>query len=246
MTAPGGATIAPANVALFSQLAADWWDPNGSSRLLHRINPARLAYVHRVATAHFGRDPHARRALAGLSALDAGCGGGLVTEPLARMGADVSGLDAGAEVIAVARAHAAAQGLAIDYVCGEIGALLDSGRRFDLITCLEVVEHVTDRSRFINNLFGLLRPGGLLLFSTPNRTIASYAVLILGAERIARAVPEGGHDWHRFATPAELTAELEAAGFVVGPIEGFGWSPRRGFRVGGSGRIDYIGSAVRP
>jgi 2-polyprenyl-6-hydroxyphenyl methylase/3-demethylubiquinone-9 3-methyltransferase len=241
-----GATVAPANVALFAGLAADWWDPDGRSRLLHRINPARMAHVHQLATAHFGRDARVRRALAGLCALDAGCGGGLVTEPLARMGARVTGIDAGADVIAVARAHAADQGLAIDYRCGEIAGLLDDAQRFDLITCLEVIEHVADRPAFLAALSGLLKPGGLLVFSTPNRTVASYLVLIAGAERLTRMVPRGGHDWRRFATPAELSAELAAAGFTVGPITGFGWSPLRGFHVGASPAIDYIGSATRP
>lgn len=240
------ATADSRNVALFGSLAADWWDPQGSSRLLHRINPPRLAFIRDAAVARFGcADAPRHRPLAGLSALDVGCGGGLVAEPLARMGAAVVGLDAGAEVIAVARAHAAAQGLAIDYRVGEVtGLAAERPAAFDLVTCLEVIEHVADRAAFLAALAALLRPGGLLVFSTPNRTIAARVGLIWGAERIARLIPDGGHDWHRFVTPAELTAMMAAAGLSVRMIRGLGWSPWRGFHIGDDTAIDYIGTAT--
>lgn len=244
--AAGTATTAERdNVALFAALAADWWDPDGSSRLLHRVNPARLGYVREQAIAHFGLDPRARRALSGLAALDVGCGAGLVAEPLARMGAKVTGLDAGSDVIEAARAHAAAHGLSIDYRAGEIAELAaGKGRRFDLITCLEVVEHVSDLNIFLASLHKLLKPGGLLVFSTPNRTPLSWAVLIAGAERIARLIPEGGHDWRQFLTPEELTARLAAAALRVTDLRGLSWSPAGGFRVNDDMRVNYIGTAV--
>ncbi|MFA7439399.1 MAG: bifunctional 2-polyprenyl-6-hydroxyphenol methylase/3-demethylubiquinol 3-O-methyltransferase UbiG [Sphingomonadaceae bacterium] len=239
-------TAKPENVALFGTLAADWWDPDGSSKLLHRINPARLGFIHGQAIAHFDRDPRARRGLLGLKALDVGCGGGLVAEPLARMGADVTGIDAGEQVIAVARAHAEEQGLEIDYRAGDV---VDLAREkpgfFDLITCLEVVEHVADRRAFLRALHDLLKPGGLLIYSTPNRTPQSYAVLIVGAERIARLIPDGGHHWKQFITPAELADELAAAGLHPEPVHGLSWAPHKGFHISGDKSVNYIGIAVR-
>jgi 2-polyprenyl-6-hydroxyphenyl methylase/3-demethylubiquinone-9 3-methyltransferase len=245
-TAAATGTADDANVALFGTLAADWWDPDGQSKLLHRINPVRLGFIRDTLIGHFGRDPRARRALAGLSALDVGCGAGLVTEPLARMGAEVEGLDAGADVIAVARAHAAQQGLGIAYQAAEVTEFA-AGRaaRFDFITCLEVVEHVADVAAFLGAISGMLKPGGLLLFSTPNRTPASWAVLIAGAERIARLIPEGGHDWNRFLTPDEFTGHAARAGLRVDTLKGLSWSPMRGFHLSADLSVNYIGTAVR-
>jgi 2-polyprenyl-6-hydroxyphenyl methylase/3-demethylubiquinone-9 3-methyltransferase len=236
-------TIDAANVALFGGLARDWWDPEGPNRLLHRINPARLAYVRDVAAAHFGRSPARRHVLDGLLAIDVGCGGGLVCEPLARMGAKVVGLDAAEDSIRVARAHAEGQGLSIDYRAGEIASLQGVGP-VDLMTCLEVVEHVADVPAFLASLRRLLKPGGLLVFSSPNRTVLSFAVVKLGAEYVVRAIPRGGHDWRQFLRPGELTARLSDAGFRVAEIKGFGWSPARGFQVTEDPRITYIGHAV--
>lgn len=237
-------TADPQNVALFGELARDWWDPDGSSKLLHRINPARLRYIRDAAVAHFRLDAHTRRALAGLSALDVGCGGGLVAEPLARMGADVSGIDAGEDVIAVAREHARMQGLQIDYRAGDVTALAKAmPARFDIVTCLEVVEHVSDVPEFLAALSGLLKPGGLLIFSTPNRTPLSWVVLIAGAERLAKLIPSGGHEWKHFLTPDELTLKLANAGLRVQDISGLSWSPFKGFHVGSDVSVNYIGTA---
>jgi 2-polyprenyl-6-hydroxyphenyl methylase/3-demethylubiquinone-9 3-methyltransferase len=232
------------DVALFAGLAADWWNPDGNSRLLHRINPVRLGYIRETAIRHFGRDPKARRALAGLAALDVGCGGGLVAEPLARMGAETAGIDAGEAVIAVARAHAVQQGLAIDYRAGDVAALAAAmTAQFDLVTCLEVLEHVPDVPAFLAALRGLLKPGGLLVFSTPNRTPLSWAVLIAGAERIAGLIPRGGHDWKRFLTPAELTGMMAEARLAVEATRGLSWTPARGFGLSDDRRVNYIGHA---
>jgi 2-polyprenyl-6-hydroxyphenyl methylase/3-demethylubiquinone-9 3-methyltransferase len=236
----------PANVALFATLAADWWNPEGSSRLLHRINPARLAFVRERLTGHFRLNPRNRRALAGLKALDIGCGAGLLTEPLARMGADVEGLDAGADVIGAARAHAEAQGLSIPYTAGDvIGFAQGKTSTYDFITCLEVIEHVVEIEKFLLAISSLLKPGGLLLFSTPNRTPLSWAVLIAGAEKIARLIPDGGHEWRRFVTPDELTRHLAQAGLRVEMLKGLTWSPMKGFHISDDLTVNYLGSATK-
>ncbi len=238
-------TAVTQNVALFAELARDWWDPDGSSKLLHRVNPARLGYIRAAAVAHFHLDAKSRRVLTGLSALDVGCGGGLVAEPLARMGATVSGIDAGEDVIAIAREHARLQGLAIDYRAGDVTALARAmPASFDIVTCMEVVEHVADVPAFLAALRGLLKPGGLLLFSTPNRTPQSWAVLIAGAERIAKLIPQGGHEWKQFITPDELTQKLAMAGLRVTDIQGLSWSPFKGFHICDDTGINYIGTAV--
>ncbi len=242
---PGGsASIAPDEAAFFGRLADDWWNPAGSSATLHRLGPARLGHIQRLACENFGRDPRRRRALAGLSALDIGCGAGLVTEPLARMGADVTGLDAAPENIAVARAHAEAQGLAIAYRAASAEALAAEGRRFDLVTCLEVVEHVADRDSFFASLAALVAPGGLALLSTPNRTARSWAALIGASEYLLRTIPRGAHDWNRFLTPDELGAALAAAGLTVIDTAGLGWSPGQGFAIGRDTAINYFVAAV--
>ncbi|TPE59076.1 bifunctional 2-polyprenyl-6-hydroxyphenol methylase/3-demethylubiquinol 3-O-methyltransferase UbiG [Sandaracinobacter neustonicus] len=234
------------NIALFAGLAADWWNPEGSSRLLHRINPTRLGFIRDSLVHHFGLDPRKRRALEGLSALDIGCGAGLVTEPLARMGADTQGLDAGADLIEAARAHAAAQQLPIRYTAADITDFAPAHKgRFDIVTCLEVVEHVADIPAFLAALASLLKPGGLLIFSTPNRTPLSWAVLIAGAEKITRMIPDGGHDWHKFLTPDELTRYLAEAGLKVETLKGLNWSPAKGFHISDDVSITYIGTAVR-
>jgi 2-polyprenyl-6-hydroxyphenyl methylase/3-demethylubiquinone-9 3-methyltransferase len=234
-------SIDPVNAALFGGIAEDWWNPQGSSGLLHRINPVRLSYLRERAVAHFGTDPRSRRPLEALRALDVGCGGGLLCEPLARMGAAVTGLDAAPENIAVARAHAAAMGLAIDYRDDAVETLAGS---FDLVTCLEVVEHVADLPGFLGHLRRLVAPGGLLVFSTPNRTWLSRLVMITAAEDVLKAIPKGAHDWDKFLRPEELKRALADAGFDVTDLTGLAYAPSRGFTLSRNMQVNYLGSAV--
>lgn len=241
------ASIDPREVALFGGIASEWWDPKGSSKLLHAINPVRLAYIRAQALDHFGRDEMARAPFGGLKALDVGCGGGLLCEPMARMGFEVMGLDAAPENVAVATTHAAAMKLPVDYRAGSAEALAEAmPGGFHLITCLEVIEHVADLHAFLAALERLLAPGGLLIFSTPNRTAQSYAVLIVGAERILRSIPDGAHDWDKFVTPDELGGALAKVGLMVRDVSGLGYAPGRGFALGRDTSINYIGSATRP
>jgi 2-polyprenyl-6-hydroxyphenyl methylase / 3-demethylubiquinone-9 3-methyltransferase len=235
-------TVDAREAAHFGAMAADWWDPRGSSAMLHRLNPPRLAYLRAQVDAHWGGDPASFRPLAGRRALDVGCGAGLLAEPLARLGAQVTGIDAAPENVAVAQAHAAAGGLAIDYRAGGIEAV--AGERFDLVTSLEVVEHVADRSAFVAGLADALAPGGLLVLSTPNRTPLSRLAMITLAEGTG-AIPRGTHDWDRFLTPDELAALLREAGLVVTHLQGLAFSPARGFHLSESTALDYFLTATR-
>lgn len=233
------------NVDLFATLAKDWWNPEGSSKLLHRVNPVRLEFIHEQLAQHFGRDRRARQILTGLKTLDVGCGAGLVTEPMARMGAEAVGLDVGPEVIEAARTHAAKQKLQIDYHIGQATEFAAKwAGRFDVITCLEVIEHVTDRLAFLKALRRMLKSEGLLIISTPNRTPLSWAVLIAGAEYIVRNIPVGGHNWKQFITPDELTADMLEAGLRLEQLKGLEWSPSAGFRIGSNLAVNYIGTAL--
>ena len=233
-------SVSADEAAFFGKLAADWWNPTGSSAMLHKITPLRSRLVRDAALARFGGDPRSRTPLAGKTALDIGCGAGLMTEPLARMGASATGIDAAPENIAAASAHAEAGGLAIDYRATSVEALAATGARFDLITCLEVVEHVAGRDSFFAALAALLAPGGLAILSTPNRTAASWAVLIGGAEMVLRSIPRGAHDWNRFMTPAELTEALDHAGLSVTASTGLPWRPGAGFTLGDDVSVNYF------
>lgn len=237
------ATINPAEAAHFGALAADWWDPAGSSAMLHRLNPVRLAYVRSQIDAHWHGDSRARHPLAGKAALDVGCGAGLLAEPLARLGASVTGVDAAPENIAVAKSHAAGQGLAISYHAGELAGLPSA--KFDLVTCMEVVEHVSDPATFVRDLAARIAPGGLLIMSTPNRTIISRLLLVEAAERFG-AVPRGTHDWDQFLRPDELTALVDAAGLEVFDRTGLSPSAARGFKLGGGEALNYLIACRHP
>ncbi|MEZ5996261.1 MAG: bifunctional 2-polyprenyl-6-hydroxyphenol methylase/3-demethylubiquinol 3-O-methyltransferase UbiG [Hyphomonadaceae bacterium] len=196
------ATLDPAEIAKFSALAAEWWNPKGPFGALHRLNPVRLSFIREQAAAHFGAD--LRRPLEGITALDLGCGGGLVSAPLARMGAAVTAADASEEAIGAARSYADQAGLEIDFQCATAEALVERGRQFDLVTALEIVEHVADVKAFLAAAAALVRPGGLLILSTINRTPKARALAITGAERILKWAPEGAHDYDKLVTPEEI------------------------------------------
>lgn len=236
-------TINPQEAAHFGALAAQWWDPRGSSAMLHKLNPVRLAYIRSQVDAHWYGDSRDRFPLTGKTALDVGCGAGLLAEPLARMGAAVTGVDAAPENVEAARAHAAGQGLTLSYHAGELAAL--PPQTFDLVTSMEVVEHVTDPAAFVGELAARLAPGGLMVLSTPNRTFLSKILLVEAAERIG-AVPRGTHDWNQFLTPDELAALVQDAGLEVIDRTGLSPSPAKGFKLGGSDALNYLIAARHP
>jgi 2-polyprenyl-6-hydroxyphenyl methylase/3-demethylubiquinone-9 3-methyltransferase len=236
------ATIDPSEAAFFGKLAADWWDPKGSSAMLHRLNPVRLQYLRARINEAWGLDARERRPLGGRRALDVGCGAGLLSEPLARLGAIVTGLDAAPENVAAARLHAEGRGLAIDYRAGGIESLGDE--RFDLVVSMEVVEHVTDPQTFLSGLAGALSDDGLLILSTPNRTPLSKLALITIGEGFGM-VPKGTHDHAKFLTPDELGALAASAGLEVIDTSGLGFDPRTGFTLSSNLGLDYFLTARR-
>lgn len=236
------ATIRPEEAAHFGKLAADWWDPKGSSAMLHRLNPVRLAFIRDAIDAHWHGDVEGRTPLAGRRALDVGCGAGLLCEPLARMGADVTGIDAANENVAAARAHAAGMGLDIAYRAGELAAL--DAAPFDLVTCMEVIEHVADKRAFVRELAARLAPDGLMVLSTPNRTGASKLLLVEAAERFGQ-IPQGTHDWDDFVTPEELGELLAEAGLEMGTPRGIAFSPLRGLQLSDDLKLNYVVTATK-
>jgi len=237
-----GPTIRPSEAAHFGKLARDWWDPTGSSAMLHRLNPVRLGFIRAAVDQHWGGDPDSLRPLAGKTALDVGCGAGLLCEPLARLGGQVTGVDAAPENVMAAQAHAGEAGLDIRYMAGEI-AELDIGT-FDLVTSMEVLEHVADQRAFVAALAARLAPGGLMVLSTPNRTARSRLLLVGAAEAIG-LVPKGTHDWDEFVTPDELRELLAHAGLTMSLPEGIAFSPGKGLHRSADQSLNYIVTAVR-
>jgi 2-polyprenyl-6-hydroxyphenyl methylase / 3-demethylubiquinone-9 3-methyltransferase len=235
------ATIAPEEAAHFGKLAADWWDPKGSSAMLHRLNPVRLGYIRGQIDRHFGSVETTRRPLTGKRALDMGCGAGLLCEPLARLGATVTGVDAAPENIAAAQVHAASVGLSIDYRAGDTGAV--AGETFDLVTSLEVIEHVSDPAAFVAGLASALAEGGLIMLSTPNRTPLSRLTMITMGEGLGQ-IPRGTHDWDKFIAPDELSALLADAELKVIDTTGFAYDPMRGARLTDNLSLDYFVTVV--
>jgi 2-polyprenyl-6-hydroxyphenyl methylase / 3-demethylubiquinone-9 3-methyltransferase len=244
---PHGGTADDAEIARFSALAAEWWDANGKFRPLHRLNPVRLSYIRDRLCARNGRDPGSLRALDGLEVLDVGCGGGLVSEPLARMGARVTGIDASEKNIATAATHAAEGGLSIAYRAMTVEALAAEGRQFDAVVALEIVEHVADTGLFMRACSEVTRPGGALFFATLNRTAKSFLFAIVGAEYVLRWLPRGTHRWDRFVRPSELADGLSAQGATVVDVTGVTYDPLQDeWRLSRDLAVNYMLYAEKP
>ena len=232
-------SILPEEAAHFGAMAGDWWDPDGASAMLHKLNPVRLCYVRDMIDQHFHLDEHDLKPLVGKTALDVGCGAGLLSEPLARLGASVTAVDAAPELIEAARAHATAQGLVIDY--RTLGVEAVDGQ-YDLVTAMEVIEHVADPQAFVTSLAGRLAPDGLLILSTPNRTRLSKLLTITVAEGLGR-IPKGTHDYEKFIDPEAMRGLLAAARLEVIDIEGIAFSPTRGLHLSEDVRLNYLVAA---
>jgi 2-polyprenyl-6-hydroxyphenyl methylase/3-demethylubiquinone-9 3-methyltransferase len=215
-----GDTVDPAEVARFAAQAASWWDPAGGFRPLHRLNPARLQFIHDELIAHCARDSRSLSPFEGLTLADLGCGGGLVSEPMARLGFEVIAIDADEEAIAVAKAHSKAAGLKIDYRVATAGALGRGRRRFDVVLALEIVEHLPEPQAFLVACAKLLKPGGAFIGATINRTPQSYALAVVGAEYVMRWLPRGTHDWRRFLRPSEFVLGLRRSGLAATRLKG--------------------------
>ncbi len=239
-------SIDPDEVAKFAAMAGGWWDPEGDFRPLHRLNPTRLAFIRDHACAHFARDIATAQPLAGLEVLDIGCGGGLLCEPLTRLGARVTGIDVTQKAIEVADWHAEQSGLAIEYRCSTAEDLAATECRFDLIVNMEVVEHVADVDHFMEASCTLVKPGGAMAMATLNRTPKAFLMAVVGAEYVLGWLPRGTHDWRRFLRPSELVRRLRANGMAVTEIAGVTYNPlndrwRRSPDLG----VNYMLFAVR-
>ena len=240
-TARPASSIFEREAAHFGGMAGDWWDPDGASRMLHRLNPVRLQYIRDRIDQHWQSDERSVRPLAGRTALDVGCGAGLLSEPLRRLGAEVTGVDAAPELIAAAAAHAEATGLDIHYVAGGVESLEG---QFDLITAMEVIEHVADPAAFVRSLADRLAPGGLLILSTPNRTGWSRLLTITLAEGFGR-IPKGTHEYDQFIPPEQMAGLLDGAGLRLVDTKGIAISPGRGLHLSEDLRLNYLLSALR-
>jgi 2-polyprenyl-6-hydroxyphenyl methylase/3-demethylubiquinone-9 3-methyltransferase len=230
----------PEEIAQFASHAGDWWDPNGSEAMLHKLNPVRLAYIRDQVDQHWALDEHSLKPLAGKSALDVGCGAGLLAEPLARLGATVAAIDAAPGLIAAARLHAQGQNLDINY---RVATVEETGGEFDLVTSMEVIEHVADPAAFVRALAARLAPGGLMVLSTPNKTALSRLLMVGVAEAVG-VVPKGTHDFDKFIAPDTLKAMLGDAGLKCIDVEGIAWSPTRGLYLSEDMRLNYLVAAV--
>jgi 2-polyprenyl-6-hydroxyphenyl methylase / 3-demethylubiquinone-9 3-methyltransferase len=241
------ATLDREEVERFAKLAGDWWDAKGPFKPLHRINPVRLTYIRDQLCRKFGRDPKGPSSLSGLSALDIGCGGGLVSEPLARLGASVTGIDPAPENIEAAEAHAAGARVKVDYRAATAEEIAAKGVTFDAVLLLEVIEHVPDVPAFLKFVARLVKPGGVLVLSTLNRTLKAYALAIIGAEFILRWLPIGTHNWDRFVRPDELRAALEHAGLTLTDTTGMVYNPLADeWSLSRDADVNYFATAIRP
>lgn len=247
----GESSIDDSEIARFAAIADSWWDPDGKFRPLHKLNPVRVEFVRDRLAAHFGRDPLAKGGLAkgcleGLRILDVGCGGGLLCEPLARLGATVVGIDATEQSIDIARAHAEQSGLDIDYRHGAVEELVAAGEPFDAVLCLEVVEHVAEPGPFVADCCALARPGGALVLSTLNRTAKAFAFGIVGAEYVLRWLPRGTHQWRKFLRPSELSRFLRQGGGHVEEISGVSYDVLTdSWRLGRDLSVNYMVFATK-
>jgi 2-polyprenyl-6-hydroxyphenyl methylase/3-demethylubiquinone-9 3-methyltransferase len=239
-------SVDPLEVAKFARLADEWWNPNGPFAPLHKFNPMRLKFIRDVAAEHFSRDVHERQPFAGLDLLDIGCGGGLVSEPMARLGFGVTGCDAAEENVRAAAAHAAAQAVPVDYRCDTVEALASERRQFDIVLAMEVVEHVSDTSAFLASAARLMRPRGLLFVATLNKTLKSLALAKIGAEYVLRWLPRGTHDWNRFIGPERLKAKLEDQNLSVLRVDGMAFDPLTwNWRLTRDTNVNYVVVATR-
>lgn len=247
-TKPATPSIDPDEVAKFSAIAAQWWDPHGKFRPLHRFNPVRLGFIRETLEAHFALSPGQVKPFSGLRLLDIGCGGGLVSEPMARLGAQVTGIDASEANIKTALTHSAEQGLRIDYRAGTAEGLLASGEeKFDVVLNLEVVEHVAEPTQFLKDTASLVKPGGIMIVATLNRTARALVTAVIGAEYILRWLPRGTHDWSKFLTPGEVSLPLRMAGLETDPPVGVAFSPLSGqWKLSADTGVNYMLAARRP
>jgi len=244
----GRTSIDPAEIEKFSKIADEWWDPNGKFKPLHRFNPARLGYIRDAASSHFGRDARAKQPLSGLRVLDVGCGGGLIAEPMRRLGADVVAIDAADRNIKTAMVHASEAGLDIDYRATTIEALVASGEPpFDIVLNLEVVEHVVDPAAFLEDSAKLAKPGGMMIVATINRTLKALALAKIGAEYVLGWLPRGTHDPAKFLKPEELEKQLVAAGMTPTARTGISYNPFMDlWKTASDTDVNYLVVAVKP
>ncbi len=240
-------TIDQQEIARFALIASEWWDPNGKFRPLHQLGPVRLSYIRDQVCMHYVREKRSPKCLEGLKFLDIGCGGGLISEPVTRMGAKVKGIDPAPENVAAARQHANEQSLEIDYQVLKIEDLAQDGQTFDVVLCLEVLEHVPNVPAFIEICAGLVKPGGMMILSTLNRTLKSFALAIVGAEYILRWLPVGTHQWERFVAPGELKSALKAAHLETTDITGVVYNLLSDiWRLSDDTDVNYFATAIRP
>ncbi|MCH1569684.1 MAG: bifunctional 2-polyprenyl-6-hydroxyphenol methylase/3-demethylubiquinol 3-O-methyltransferase UbiG [Alphaproteobacteria bacterium] len=243
-TEPMSSTIDPAELAKFTAMAEDWWNPTGQFKPLHKFNPVRLTYIRDRLCAHFERDRHADKPLSGLRLLDIGCGGGLLSEPMARLGADVVGADAAEANIKTAALHAEQQGLKIDYRAVTAEQLVQEGETFDAILNMEVIEHVADPQAFMTACSALMNPKAVMFLATLNRTMKAFALAIVGAEYVLRWLPRGTHEWDKFITPKELENMAETAGLELFTSTGVSFNPLSDkWRESGDMSVNYMGMA---